>query len=164
MERERRSRDYWREQLSEYWDGGLTIQEYCELKDLPYENVRRWIGILKKEREGKSPASGELEFVEVPLAAGGARNGSDSGISLHAAGFEIQVTCDFDQATLLNVLTVLRTLACSVSAEQSSSTTAPRRSACANRLTALRERWKNIFSRSRNLVTLSYFSVAVAKW
>ena len=48
MERERRSRDYWREQLSEYWDGGLTIQEYCELKDLPYENVRRWIGILKK--------------------------------------------------------------------------------------------------------------------
>ena len=95
-----------------------TIQEYCELKDLPYENVRRWIGILKKEREGKSPASGELEFVEVPLAAGGARNGSDSGISLHAAGFEIQVTCDFDQATLLNVLTVLRTLACSVSAEQ----------------------------------------------
>ena len=37
MERERRGRDYWREQLSEYWDGGLTIQEYCELKDLPYE-------------------------------------------------------------------------------------------------------------------------------
>ena len=66
MERERRSRDYWREQLSEYWDGGLTIQEYCELKDLPYESVRRWIGILKKEREGKSPVSGELEFVEVP--------------------------------------------------------------------------------------------------
>ena len=30
MERERRSRDYWREQLSEYWNGGLTIQEYCE--------------------------------------------------------------------------------------------------------------------------------------
>ena len=58
MERERRGRDYWREQLSEYWDGGLTIQEYCELKDLPYESVRRWIGILKKEREGNSPASG----------------------------------------------------------------------------------------------------------
>ena len=62
MERERRGRDYWREQLSEYWDGGLTIQEYCELKDLPYENVRRWIGILKKEREGKSPASGDCKI------------------------------------------------------------------------------------------------------
>ena len=50
MERERRGRDYWREQLSEYWDGGLTIQEYCELKDLPYESVRCWIG----EHGGKS--------------------------------------------------------------------------------------------------------------
>ena len=50
MERERRSRDYWREQLSEYWDSGLTIQEYCELKDLLYESVRCWIG----EHEGKS--------------------------------------------------------------------------------------------------------------
>ena len=60
-------------------------------------------GHIQKEREGNSPASGELEFVEVPLPTGGARNGSDSGISLHAIGFEIQVTCDFDQATLLNV-------------------------------------------------------------
>ncbi len=48
MEREKRSRDYWREQLSEYWDGGLTIQEYCELKDLPYKNTRRWIAALSR--------------------------------------------------------------------------------------------------------------------
>ena len=25
MERERHGRDYWQEQLSEYWDSGLTI-------------------------------------------------------------------------------------------------------------------------------------------
>ena len=56
MERERRGRDYWREQLSEYWDGGLMIQEYCELKDLSYESVCHWIGLLKKEREGQSAA------------------------------------------------------------------------------------------------------------
>ena len=31
------------EQLSEYWDSGLTIQEYSELKELPYESARRWI-------------------------------------------------------------------------------------------------------------------------
>ena len=30
-------RDYWEAQLSEYWDSGLTIQEYSELKELPYE-------------------------------------------------------------------------------------------------------------------------------
>ena len=41
MERERRDRDYWQEQLSEYWDCSLTIQEYCEPKDLPYEIANR---------------------------------------------------------------------------------------------------------------------------
>ena len=36
----REGRDYWEEQLSEYWDSGLTIQEYSELKELPYEGKR----------------------------------------------------------------------------------------------------------------------------
>ena len=39
MGRERR--DYWEAQLSEYWNSGLTIQEYSELKELPYESTRR---------------------------------------------------------------------------------------------------------------------------
>ena len=34
MERERRSREYWEKELSEYWDSGLTVQEYSELKEL----------------------------------------------------------------------------------------------------------------------------------
>ena len=33
----RETRQYWDEQLAEYWDSGFTIQEYSELKDLPYE-------------------------------------------------------------------------------------------------------------------------------
>ena len=32
----REGRDSWEEQLSEYWDSGLTIQEYSELKELPF--------------------------------------------------------------------------------------------------------------------------------
>ena len=32
MERERRSREYWEQKLSEYWDSGLTVQKYCKLK------------------------------------------------------------------------------------------------------------------------------------
>ena len=44
----REGRDYWETQLSEYWDSGLTIQEYSELKELPYESVRRWIRVLQK--------------------------------------------------------------------------------------------------------------------
>ena len=27
-------REYWEEQLSEYWSSGFSIPEYCELKDL----------------------------------------------------------------------------------------------------------------------------------
>ena len=49
-------------------------------------------------------------MVEVSLPAESPKNASGSGISLHAVGFEIQVTCDFDQATLPNVLTGQRTL------------------------------------------------------
>ena len=51
----REGRDYWEEQweeqLSEYWDSGLTIQEYSELKD----NVRKiahiliWVHGIRKE-------------------------------------------------------------------------------------------------------------------
>ena len=69
MERERRGRDYWEEQLSEYWDSGLTIQEYSELKELPYKNTRRWIAALKRDRESKSNTSGDLGLVEVSLPA-----------------------------------------------------------------------------------------------
>ena len=35
----REGRDYWEAQLSEYWDSGLTIQEYSEQKELPYEST-----------------------------------------------------------------------------------------------------------------------------
>lgn len=37
----RESRQYWEDQLSEYWGSGLTIQEYSELKELPYKSMRR---------------------------------------------------------------------------------------------------------------------------
>ena len=44
----REGRDYWEAQLSEYWDSGLTIQEYSELKELPYESTRRWSRVSQK--------------------------------------------------------------------------------------------------------------------
>ena len=55
MERERRSREYWEQELSEYWDSGLTVQEYSELKELPYESTRRWIRVLQKVSVHHSP-------------------------------------------------------------------------------------------------------------
>ncbi len=35
------TKQYWIDQLSEYWDSGLTIQEYCELKEVSYETFTR---------------------------------------------------------------------------------------------------------------------------
>ena len=48
----REERDYWEAQLSEYWDSGLTIQEYSERKELPYESTRRWIRVQEKSMPG----------------------------------------------------------------------------------------------------------------
>ena len=88
-------RDYWEAQLSEYWDSGLTIQEYSELKELPYENE-------------------SLELVEIkPLQT----NASDSsGIRLLIDGIEITVTKGFDGTTLSEVLNLLKARSCSASA------------------------------------------------
>ena len=44
----REGRDYWEAQLSEYWDSGLTIQEYSDQKELPYEITHRWIRVSQK--------------------------------------------------------------------------------------------------------------------
>ena len=61
----REGRDYWEAQLSEYWDSGLTIQEYSELKELPYESTRRWIRVLEKARQDDASDPELLELVEI---------------------------------------------------------------------------------------------------
>ena len=45
-------------------DSGLTIQEYSELKELPYESTRRWIRMLQKARQDGTSASKSLELIE----------------------------------------------------------------------------------------------------
>lgn len=111
----RETRQYWEEQLSEYWNSGLTIQEYSELKELPYESVRRWIRLLKQEREGKSLEDETLEMVEVREATAD-KTGSLSGVKLTTCGIEIDVEKGFDSATLREVLSLIGGLSCSVSA------------------------------------------------
>ena len=101
MERERRSREYWESQLSEYWDSGLTVQEYGELKELPYESVRRWIRRLKKERR----EDGKVEFVEVKTPSAPISS-STSGIRLKFGTWEIELASDFVPETLSEVLDV----------------------------------------------------------
>ena len=119
----REGRDYWEAQLSEYWDSGLTIQEFSELKELPYESTRRWIRVLQKARQDEASTPESLELVEIkplqklveikPLQT----NASDSsGIRLLIDGIEITVAKGFDGTTLSEVLNLLKARSCSASA------------------------------------------------
>ena len=110
----REERDYWEAQLSEYWDSGLTIQEYSELRELPYESTRRWIRVLEKARQDGTSDSESLELVVVkPLQT----NASDgSGIRLLIDGIEIAVAKGFDDTTLSKMLNLLKARSCSASA------------------------------------------------
>lgn len=110
----REGRDYWEAQLSEYWDSGLTIQEYSELKELPYESTRRWIRVLEKVRQDGVIGSASLELVEIkPLQTNANDN---SGIRLLIDGIEIAVAKGFDGTTLSEVLNLLKRQSCSASA------------------------------------------------
>lgn len=110
----REGRDYWVAQLAEYWESGLTIQDYSELNDLPYESVRRWIRVLQKERRAEARESESLELVEaVPDISS---SGSVSGIKLTVGGIEIAVEKGFDGATLSEVLNLIGARSCSASA------------------------------------------------
>lgn len=106
MKRERQ--EYWQRQLAEYWDSGLTVREYSELKDLSFESVRRWIRLL---RAHPRPESAALELVEVTVPSSGG-----CGISLRSGGVDIFLEKGFDQATLQEVLKLLGGVACSASA------------------------------------------------
>ena len=112
----RETRQYWIDQLSEYWESGFTIQEYCELKELSYESARRWIALLKKEREREENRK-TLDFVEVTLPETGELN-RGSGVKIYSNGVEVHVEKNFDRGTLSQVLEVLRVLPCSGSAER----------------------------------------------
>ena len=110
----REGRDYWEAQLSEYWDSGLTIQEYRELKELPYESTRRWIRVLEKARQDGVIGSASLELVEIkPLQTNANDN---SGIRLLIDGIEIAIEKGFDGTTLSEVLNLLKRQSCSASA------------------------------------------------
>jgi hypothetical protein len=110
----REGREYWELQLTEYWESGLTIQEYSELKDLPYESARRWIRVLQKARQADAGESESLELVEVAPSIPSA--GNASGIKLAVGGIEIVLEKGFDAGTLSNVLDLIGARPCSASA------------------------------------------------
>jgi hypothetical protein len=59
---QRHSRQFWEEQLREYWDSGFTVSEYSELIGQPHMTVMRWI--RKFHSEHKSSEIIESEQAE----------------------------------------------------------------------------------------------------
>lgn len=110
------SRQYWAAQLVEYWDSSFSIQEYCELKELPFENTKHWIRVFEKECNGgpeksvpaalEDPEPPRLEMVEVKPTPARVR-AEYSGIRLKIAGVEVLLDRDFDGPSLGVLLSVL---------------------------------------------------------
>jgi hypothetical protein len=101
------ARQYWEEQLAEYWGSGFSIPEYCELKELSYESARRWVRIFEKERNTASGTEDEvIELVEVkpPRAVFDPKN---SGVRLKIGPVNILLEKDFDESVLSEVLKLL---------------------------------------------------------
>ena len=92
----------------------MTIQEYSEFKELPYESPRRWIRVSQKARQDGANDSAALELVEVNPLQTKARDGS--GIRLVVDGIEIAIEKGFDGTTLSEVLNLLKRQSCSASA------------------------------------------------
>ena len=58
---QRHSREYWKEQLREYWGSGFTVSEYSELIGQPRLTVKRWIRKLRPEYESSEIIEQEQE-------------------------------------------------------------------------------------------------------
>ena len=58
---QRHSREYWKEQLREYWGSGFTVSEYSELIGQPHMTVMRWIRKLRSEHESSEIIEQEQE-------------------------------------------------------------------------------------------------------
>ena len=102
------ARQYWEEQLAEYWGSGFSIPEYCELKELSYESARRWVRIFEKERGAVSGQSEEevIELVEVKSSRPTPERRKPGG-RLKVGSVDILLEKDFDGAVLSEVLKVL---------------------------------------------------------
>lgn len=104
------ARQYWVEQLAEYWGSGFSIPEYCELKELSYESARRWVRIFEKERGAASGQAEEnaIELIEVKLPQPQTvLERKKVGIRLKVKSVDILLEKNFDRSVLSDVLKVL---------------------------------------------------------
>lgn len=102
----------WKHRLSQYWNSGLSLSEYCRQHDLNLKTASKWRSRLLSEHPGHDEA---LEIVPLnlnlpsdlsPPPIPAVRSG-DSGILLALGHLRINLAVDFDAACLERVLSVL---------------------------------------------------------
>lgn len=102
---DRKTYQKWKELLSEYWSGGLSMNEYCRRRQLNPKTANHWKNIIQKERMKNAGDSAELEIVPLNLAGG--ISSSVSGIRLKIGNVCIELQKDFDIQTLKKVFSLL---------------------------------------------------------
>ena len=112
---QRHSREYWEEQLREYWDSGFTVSEYGELIGHPRLTVMRWIRKLRSEHESSEIIEPEqecpvrmIEVVPKQIEEDAEARSRDSGVQLRIGDMEISLTSGYDREVLRSVLEMLR--------------------------------------------------------
>ena len=119
---QRHSRQFWEEQLREYWDSGFTVSEYSELIGQSKWTVQDWIRKLKAEHESSEIIEAEqsesdrhadcpvrmIEIVPKQIEGDAEARSQDSGVQLRIGGMEISLRSGYDREVLRSVLEMLR--------------------------------------------------------
>ena len=107
---QRHSREYWKEQLREYWGSGFTVSEYSELIGQPHMTVMRWIRKLRSEHESSEIIEPEqecpvrmIEVVPKQIEEDAEARSRDSGVQLRIGDMEISLTSGYDREVLCGV-------------------------------------------------------------
>ena len=118
---QRHSREFWKEQLREYWGSGFTVSEYSELIGQPQLTVMRWIRKLRSEHESSEiiepeqaesdkPSDCPVRMIEIvpQIEKVAEARSQDSGVQLRIGKMEISLTSGYDREVLRSVLEMLR--------------------------------------------------------
>lgn len=107
-------RQLWISRLSDLGDSGMTQDEWCKSRSIPYSRLRYWITKLRKESASEDQTAG---WLKVDLASGteiatirqeGALD--SSGINIRFGEFTVEVRKDCHPDQLLGILRTLKVL------------------------------------------------------
>jgi len=99
----------WRERLDDFAKAQTTITEWCFYHCIPVHQFHYW-----KRRLAAEPAQTEAtpQFMPVDLLEAAPNSAVATGVTVRIAGAKIELTPDFNPATLRAVVMALSALPC----------------------------------------------------